>query len=55
MPAGRKLFSVFHCVKVSFGSLGVFQRANSHSQTRVDEERCYAMFWVQDRPLIFPI
>lgn len=29
-------FPIFHCAKVSFGSMVVFQRANSHPETRID-------------------
>lgn len=39
----KRVFSIFHCVKVSFGSMGVFQRANGHSKTRIDVWRCYVL------------
>lgn len=36
-------FSVFHCVKVSFGSVGVFQRASGQYKVRMDVWRCDAL------------
>lgn len=36
----QRAFSIFHYVKVSFGSMGVFKRANSHSK---NQNRCVKM------------